>query len=260
MLLVLHKFGFGPFFSFWVEIFYARAYSRILVNGTLSSYVYFRKGVRQGSPLSPLLYVLISEVLSTQVRKCKEIEGFLLPGAGGLQSKISQYADDATCILKSELSLYNLLNVVEVYEAGSGAKLNTAKTKAMWLGWWRANGATPFGVKWVTKMRIPVFFFSNGLLNVDNDTWKPKLDKLSSVLGLWSQRDLPFVGCAMIVNVLGASRLWHVAKILPPPSWVSERFNSIVWPFIWKGRMENVSCESLCSYWAWWAQHCSLYH
>ena len=247
MLRVLRKFGFGPSFCRWVEIFYANAYSRILVNGSLSSPVYLKRGVRQGCPLSPLLYVLISEVLSVQVRNCKEIEGFLLPGAGGLQSKISQYADDATCILKSETSLCNLLKIVENYELGSGAKLNTAKTEAMWLGRWRANSATPFGLKWVTKMRILGVFFSNGLLRVDNDNWKPKLDKLSSVLGLWSQRDLSFIGRAMIVNVLGASRLWHVAKILPPPSWVSERFNSIVWPFIWKGRMENVSRERCCA-------------
>jgi len=77
-------------------------------------------------------------------------------------------------------------------------------------------------------MRILEVFFSNGLLRVDDDNRKSKLDKLSSVLGLWSQRKLSFIGRAMIVNVLGSSRLWHVAKILPPPSWVSERFNSIV--------------------------------
>ena len=33
----------------------------------------------------------------------------------------------------------------------------------------------------------------------------------------------------------------------PPPSWVSERFHSIVWPFVWKGRMENVSRERCCA-------------
>lgn len=47
---------------------------------------------------------------------CKDIEGFLLPGAGGLQFKISQYADDATCILKSEKSLCHALNVVRKFE------------------------------------------------------------------------------------------------------------------------------------------------
>lgn len=90
MMRVLRKFGFDPSFCGWVEIFYSIAFSRIIVNGFLSPPVHLRRGVRQGCSLSPLLYVLVSEVLSTQIRNCKDIEGFLLPGAGGLQSKISQ--------------------------------------------------------------------------------------------------------------------------------------------------------------------------
>ena len=34
---------------------------------------------------------------------------------------------------------------------------------------------------------------------------------------LWSQRDLSFLGRGMFLNVLGASKFWHVAKVLPPP-------------------------------------------
>lgn len=32
--------------------------------------------------------------------------------------------------------------------------LNTTKSEAMWLGRWRANGASLFGLKWVNKLRI----------------------------------------------------------------------------------------------------------
>ena len=71
MLRVLHQFGFRPSFCHWVEFFYAHAFSRILINGALSSTVYLRRGVRQGCPLSPLLYVLVLEVLSTQICNCK---------------------------------------------------------------------------------------------------------------------------------------------------------------------------------------------
>lgn len=170
--------------------------------------------MRQGCPLLPLLYVLVSEVLSTQIRNCPDIVGFQLPGAGGLQFKISQYADDATNFVKTEWSLYKLLKIAEQYEKGSGAKLNTTKLEAMWLGRWRANGATPYGLKWVNKMRILGVFFTNGLLSVENDNWKPKLDKLQLTLNLWSSRELSFVGRSMILNVLGASRFWHVA--FPP--------------------------------------------
>ena len=213
---VLTRFGFGPSFRRWVSIFYSNVFSRIICNGRLTDPIFLQRGVRQGCPLSPLLYVLVSEVLSTQIRKFKDIEGFSLPGARGLQFKISQYADDATNFVKSERSLCHLLSVVNRYERGSGAKLNTAKSEAMWLGRWRANGASPFGLKWVHKMRILGVHFSNGLVNVDADNWKSKLDKLKQSLGLWSQRDLSFIGRSMIVNFLGASRFWHVAKVLLP--------------------------------------------
>lgn len=170
-------------FVIWLRSFIP-VLSRILINGSLSSTVYLHRGVRQGCPLSPLLYVLVSEVLSTQIRACKDIEGFLLLGAGALQFKISQYADDATCILKSEVSLRHVLRVVHSFELGSGAKLNMSKSEAMWLGQWRGIGDSPFGLKWVTKICI-LGVFSYGLVSVHNENWRDKLNKLSSVLGLW---------------------------------------------------------------------------
>ena len=127
------------------------------------------------------------------------------------------------------------------YERGSGAKLNTSKSEAMWLGRWRANGASPFGLQWVNKLKILGVYFSNGLVSVDEDNWRCKLDKLKRTLGLWSQRDLSFLGRGMILNVLGASKFWHVAKVLPPPKWVSVEYKRAVWPFIWKSKSETVS-------------------
>ena len=203
--------------------------------------------MRQGCPLSPILYILVSEVLSTQICNCNDIVAFQLSGAGGLQFKVSQYADDATNFVEDEKSLCNLLKVVSKYEKGSGAKLNTSKWEAMWLGRWRDNGASPFGLKWVKKMRILGVYFSNGLLLVDDDNWICKLDKLRSVLNLWSSRELSFIVRAMIINVLGASRFWHMAKILPPPRQVIDSYNSIVWPFIWKGKIEPISRERCCA-------------
>ena len=108
-----------------------------------------------------------------------------------------------TNFVKTERSLCHLLRIVQKYEQGSGAKLNTAKSEAMWLGRWRANGASPFGLKWVKKLRILGVYFSKGLFDVDTDNWKPKLDKLKQVLGLWSHRDLSFLGLCMILKCLG---------------------------------------------------------
>ena len=121
--------------------------------------------MRQGCPLSSLLYVLVSQVLSTQIRNCDGILGFRLPGAGGLQFKVSWYADDGTNFIKDEKSHCYLLKVVSKYEKGSGAKFNTSKSEAMWPGGCRDNGASPFGLTWVKKMRILGVYSSNGLLS-----------------------------------------------------------------------------------------------
>lgn len=151
----------------------------------------------QGCLLSPLLYVLVSIVLSTQIWKCKEIEGFHLSSARGLHFKISQYADDTTNFLKNERSLCCLLQIVHKYELGSGAKRNTSKSEAMWLGRGPANGASPYSLTSVNKMKILGVYFSNSLVSVEDNNWKAKLTKLKSVLSLWSQRDLSFLGHAM---------------------------------------------------------------
>ena len=98
LMRVLFKFGFR-----WVSLFYKSVFSRIIYNGSLSVPVFLEKGVSQGCPVSPFMYVLVSEVLSTQIR-------FRLPGAGGLQFKISQYADHATLFVKTELSLSPFAN------------------------------------------------------------------------------------------------------------------------------------------------------
>ena len=70
----------------------------------------------------------------------------------------------------------------------------------------------PFGLDWVSKIKILGVYFSNGLIDVDVDNWRSKLDKLTSVLDRWKQRDLSFISRAMILNNLGLSRLWHVSK------------------------------------------------
>lgn len=60
-----------------------------LSEGKLSDRVFLHRGERQGCWLSPLLYVLVSEVLSRQIRNCKKMKCYRLPGASGLQFKIS---------------------------------------------------------------------------------------------------------------------------------------------------------------------------
>ena len=187
---------------------------RVLVNGFLTDRIPLERGVRQGDPL---LYILCAEVLASNIKAETKIQGFLLPGAGGQQFKMRQYADDSTCFVKDLYSLSVLFSILKRYELGTGAKLNYSKTEAMWLGAWRSCPDEPLGLKWVTKMKLLGVWYTNGLANVDPDDWQAKLNKLEKNLNLWKTRSL-YVGKSLLINVIGASKFWFLARVLPTPN------------------------------------------
>ena len=102
--------GFGPSFVAWINLFYSCVQSAVNVNGHLTPFFCLSRGVRQGCPLSPLLYVLVSEVLACSIRADSRIKGLSLPGCPTL-SPISQYADDTSLILTSDEGISAALDI-----------------------------------------------------------------------------------------------------------------------------------------------------
>ena len=111
----------------------------------------------------------------------------------------------------------------------------------MWLGAWRSRTDQPFGLTWVTKMKILGVVFGQ---NAESDNWRPKLKKLENHLNFWKSRSLLLVGKSLIVNTIGISKLLYLATILPVTKWVISEVNNLIWPFLWGCRMETVSRQS----------------
>ena len=57
LMQCLRRFGFGPDFQTWISSLYCNASMQVIVNGFLTDSVPLKRGVRQGDPLSPLLYI-----------------------------------------------------------------------------------------------------------------------------------------------------------------------------------------------------------
>ena len=77
----LEAMGFGPSFRQWILLFYTDIESAVMVNGWTSLFFQPSRGVRQGCPLSPLLYVLCAEVLACSLRSAPGIVGVQLPNS-----------------------------------------------------------------------------------------------------------------------------------------------------------------------------------
>ena len=236
----LFALGFGQSFIGWVDLFYKNSSSAVNVNGNVSSCFLLSRGVRQGCPLSPLLYILIAEVLACNIRAHDAISGLRLPYAPVPLSCVSAYADDTTLVVTSTCAILAVFSVYSLYERGSGARLNMDKCKGLWLGSWNGRADSPVNISWSSiKVKVLGVFLGPG--NLEEENWRPRITAVENALNSWRQRSLSYRGRALVINALALSRVWYVASLIHVPRWVIAELNTLIFKFFWRGKRDLVA-------------------
>ena len=118
---VLDIMNFGPSFINWIHTFYKNISSCVINNGYSSELFALQRGVRQGCPLSRLLFVLAVEPLAHQVRISETIKGL---ENGNKITKLTFYADDTTAFIRNDLSASSLFDLLDQFVELSYLKIN----------------------------------------------------------------------------------------------------------------------------------------
>ena len=129
--------NFGPQLRQWVNVFYHNISSCVVNNGHASESFLLERGVRQGCPLSGMLFVIAIEVLAQEIRRSQMIKGIEIENNGSQEIKLFQYVDDATALLSDSESVTQLFELLGLFERCSGFKINESKSELLWLGSWR---------------------------------------------------------------------------------------------------------------------------
>ena len=128
----LNFFGFSKNLIRWIKLFNNDVIARVQQCGILSDPIQIGRGCKQGDPISPYLFIIAAEILSLLIKMNPSIVGINI---NKTEFKLTQFADDTTIILDGSVrSLQATLNVLEVYGTWSGLKMNTDKTKLIWIG------------------------------------------------------------------------------------------------------------------------------
>ena len=118
---VLEKFGFGENYIRWIQILYKNPEFMIKNNGWISATCKMSRGIRQGCPISALLFILVVEMMSIDIKQNENITGLTI---GDTEIKISQYADDTTICVANKDSVVKSIECIKRFESTAGPKLN----------------------------------------------------------------------------------------------------------------------------------------
>ena len=113
--------GFGPNFRDWVTILYKNAESCVTNNGHITPFFKLFKGIRQGCPISALLFLLVVEIVAIMLRVAPEVRGISVDHH---HIKLCQLADDMTLFLGSTQAVIASVHIFEEFYRYAGLKLN----------------------------------------------------------------------------------------------------------------------------------------
>ena len=139
--------------------------------------------MRQGCPLSPLLFLLALELLAAAIRQTDQVQGIETPAG---QIKIMLYANAILLMLSEPDALVPcLMSLIDDFSVFSGQRVNWSKSKALPIT------ASPvrrvvndYGFTWKTsKLKYLGILVNRELEDMVTDNIQPLLDKADILQG-----------------------------------------------------------------------------
>ena len=243
IMTCLQSLNFGEEFRNWVAVLYKQAMSSVIVNGRITEEFEIQRGIRQGCPLSALLFVIAAEFLANKIRKNNDIKGVCFNDANcHLELKVLQYADDTTFFVGDVKSLPVILKELEEFGRVAGPKLNKEKTTLLWIGKKESRWKLPnIDLEW-TEGPVKYLGFSISMNEQVSciANWENKLEKMQRLLDNWRSRNLTLFGRVTIIKSLVLSQVVHLLMFNTVPLIIIKKINKMFFRFLWQTRAEKV--------------------
>lgn len=238
---VLRRYGFPELIWRTVANLYSNHRSCLHLLQRFSQEFPVARGVRQGCPLSPALFVLAIDPLLWNIDTDIRIGGLALPQSGSW--KVTAYADDITVLLDSSTSVLEVLRVYDAYAGLSGGRLNYEKSKLMPLG-----SSVPYrslGVQICTRLKILGVLFDNNGPTPEN--WTEALDAVCSQCRVADAYELSYREKAYLARSAFCGRMWHLSHVLIAPPRIVARAHHTLWLLLAKASKTDSANAALTS-------------
>ena len=247
MLITLKHFGFNESFINWVKTLYTGLQTCVINNGWISEIFHNSRGIRQGCPLSALLFVLSVEIMALRLRKNRDIKGFVVKlDNKNHRIKISQLADDTTLFLSNKKEIKAAMNEIEIFGSFSGLTLNKNKTEGIWIGKLKNSKDKVAGINWTNKpVKALGIYFGHNREECEKLNWENKIEKMNKLFHLWGKRNLTLIGKILIIKTLVLPLFTFLASACTVPEKFRKEIESKCYKYIWDGKPDKVKRNTM---------------
>ncbi|KAK2440720.1 hypothetical protein QL285_012099 [Trifolium repens] len=238
---VMGKMGFPSLWRKWIRECVSTATASVLVNGSPTDEFPLERGLRQGDPLSPFLFLLAAEGLNVLMQAMVEgnkFTGYRVGGQEAVSVSHLQFADDTLLLgIKSWANVRALRAVLLLFELMSGLKVNFNKSMLVGVNIpesWLREAASALRCR---VGGIPFLYLG---LPIGGDPrrlgfWEPVLARIRSRLSGWGSRFLSFGGRLVLLKSVLTSLPVYALSFFKAPSGTISSIESLMSNFFWGG-------------------------
>ncbi|CAD6213646.1 unnamed protein product [Miscanthus lutarioriparius] len=216
-----------------------------MVNGCPGPWITCKRGLRQGDPLSPYLFLLVAETLQCMIKA--NTNSITHPICVGQPCAVLQYADDTLIVLKGDLQDIRTLKVLlDQFASMIGLHINYAKSTVVPIH--MAEDTVQACELGCRREGFPQTYLGLPLSvnKLSTSAHTPYIQKADKYLASWQASLLNTMGRVVLVNSVLDSQLVYFTSSLPLPTSVIQQMDKRRRAFMWSGKTDGKASPSKC--------------
>uniref|UniRef100_A0A670KCA9 Reverse transcriptase domain-containing protein n=1 Tax=Podarcis muralis TaxID=64176 RepID=A0A670KCA9_PODMU len=237
----------GPYMK-GIRAIYSEQQARLIINDNLTKPFKIQKGTRQGCPLSPLLFIMILEVIANRIREVVNVRGIKI---GKKEFKLKAYADDLVLSVENPVdSTSRVIELLEEFGRLSGFRLNRKKTKILTKNMTEQDKIQleeKSGIKIANKVKYLGIWLSPKNINLVEDNYSKAWQDIKKDMDTWHRLKLSWTGRMSAIKMCILPRLLFLFQNIPIIKGTSlfKSWQKTLTKYIWQGKRARIKFKYL---------------
>ncbi|XP_077233401.1 uncharacterized protein LOC143875681 [Tasmannia lanceolata] len=255
LLEFMEKQGFDDKWLGWISECINKPSFSIIINGSPHGHFTSSNGIRQGDPLSPLLFCITMEMLSVFFVEAQNQKRTTSPFSRGSTTITHlMFADDLMVFADGNISCASeVLNCLNKFSITTGLEVNKVKSVAFYAGLGVSQKRRISHMLQIKEGKLPISYLGLPLISsrLSANDCTPLISKIRKRMQLWCCKNLAQAGRIELVKSVLSSFHIYWASSFALPKGILKQIEKIFRDFIWGGpdcikKIHSISWSEMC--------------